>query len=156
MCGETVLFYIPIGVCVQQYPDHTPKFDVYVNNDWQRRHTSLQRFVQAGRQAIIRQRCQKRLKRLKSGVNGKEHGQPVAEMSGRQKEPSVTAALPVAAEHILPCSLPKYIEHKKTVSSWADDNIVMASRICLTLCTQVATIVVMTVFLQLRKCIWRF
>lgn len=103
---------------INQYPDHTPKFDPYINDDWQSRHLSIQRFVQAGRRVIIRLRCQERLQKLRSILKaGEIPSQPVAtESIGEDKVISVAGQLPKSTGHILPFSFPKYFEQEDTVS----------------------------------------
>jgi hypothetical protein len=45
-----------------------PSFDTQSNTTWMRRHRSLQRFIQVGRQVIIQVRCQKILKLLHNAI----------------------------------------------------------------------------------------
>eukprot|EP00111_Clytia_hemisphaerica_P001172 TCONS_00003348-protein len=47
-----------------QHADATPTFDLYLNNEWDRRHRVLTKFIQATRKVIIRNRAKNNIQQL--------------------------------------------------------------------------------------------
>ena len=58
------LFKLIFIIIIMQVPQFSPSFDVSRNNDWDRRHRSLLRFIRAVNSVIIQNRSQRKLESL--------------------------------------------------------------------------------------------
>ncbi|EDO48935.1 predicted protein, partial [Nematostella vectensis] len=90
-------------------PDHQPKFDVLVNDEWSKRHMVLNKFIQAGRKVIIRSRANKNLHSLSGFLSGWRKGKFTRDQTSNVEE-RVLDTIPgnIQPTSIHPFSFPLY------------------------------------------------
>lgn len=99
-----------------EVPQHEPRFDLLVNDEWSKRHMVMQKFVQAGRKVIIRFRANKHLNSLgefvtdwRKGKFSREHTRSqLAESEVEKLFDEVGVPLHITPASIVPFSFPSY------------------------------------------------
>ncbi|KAJ7384106.1 hypothetical protein OS493_023430 [Desmophyllum pertusum] len=99
-----------------EVPQHDPRFDLLVNDEWSKRHMVVQKFVQAGRKVIVRLRANKHLSSLgefvtdwRKGKFTREHTRSqLAESEEEKLFDEAEVPLLIKSEGIFPFCFPSY------------------------------------------------
>ena len=84
----------------------TPSFDIQSNNLWDTRQRANQRFINAIRTVIIRNRCYKNLKKLRTLMESIKNGQDIVAISPATNYPLDRLMLSLST--LTPYILPQY------------------------------------------------
>lgn len=83
-------------------------FDAQSNNLWDIKHRSLQRFAHAARTIIIRNRCQRKLGKLRELMRAVKGGETTVLTQTDKEERRIGSALNISPLDLLPSVFPSY------------------------------------------------